>query len=329
MKRREFIVGFGAAATLPVAARAQQAASVRRIGVLMTLTKDNLEGQERLASLRQGLEALGWIEGHNIQIDARWPGDDRERLQIDAAELVNRKSDVIVSGGSRALAVLQAQTREIPIVFVAAAGSVEHGIVTNVARPSGNLTGFTTFDTFALAGKLMGVLKEMSPAISRVVLIMYRGHPSVAGYQSQLVRDAPSLGVVPTAAQPSNADELASVIDEFAREPNGGLLFPADQFNIQHRDFILARAARHRLPAIYAYRSHVAAGGLMSYGIDFSALYRPAASYVDRILKGEKPANLPVQSPIKYELTINLKTAKALGLAISPTLLARADQVVE
>ena len=147
----------------------------------------------------------------------------------------------------------------------------------------------------------------------------------MAGYLSQLVKDAPSLGVVPTAAQPSSADELAGIIDEFAREPNGGLLFPADQFNIQHRDFILARAARHRLPAIYAYRSHVAAGGLMSYGIDFSALYRPAASYVDRILKGEKPANLPVRSPIKYELTINLKTAKALGLAISPTLLARAD----
>jgi len=329
MRRREFIALAGGAAALPFAARAQQATLARRVGVLMTLTKENVEGQARLASLRHGLEALGWTENHNIRIDARWPGDDLDRLRTEAGELINSKSDVIVSGGSRALAVLQAQTRTIPIVFVAAAGSAEHGIVTNVARPTGNLTGFTTFDTFALAGKLMGTLKEMAPSIARVVLIMYRDHPSLGGYSQQLAKDALSLGVVPTVAQPSSANELERAIEAFAREPNGGLLFPADQFNIQHRDLILALAARHRLPAIYAYRSHVAAGGLMSYGIDFSALYRPAAGYVDRILKGEKPADLPVQSPTKYELTINLRTARSLGLTISPTLLALPDDAIQ
>ena len=332
MRRREFIAALGGAVTLPIEpllAAAQQPGPMRRIGVLMTLTKDNAEGQARLSSLRQGLAALGWIDGRNIRIDARWPGDDVERLRTDARELIASKPDVIVSGGSRALTVLQAQTQSIPIVFVAAAGSAEHGIVTNIARPPANLTGFTTFDTFALAGKLMGALKEMAPSIVRIILIMYRGHPSVGGYSQQLAKDAPSLGIAPSTAQPGSADELERAIVAFAREPNGGLLFPADQFNIQHRDQIIALAKQHRLPAIYAYRSHVEAGGLMSYGIDFSALYRPAASYVDRILKGEKPADLPVQSPTKYELTINLKTANALGLAMPPALIARADAVIE
>ena len=195
-------------------------------------------------------------------------------------------------------------------------------------RPSGNLTGFTTFDTFALAGKLMGTLKEMAPSITRIVLIMYRGHPSLGGYSQQLAKDALSLGVVPTAAQPSSADELERAIEAFASEPNGGLLFPADQFNIQHRDLILALAARHRLPAIYAYRSHVAAGGLMSYGIDFSALYRPAAGYVDRILKGEKPADLPVQSRPSTSSSINLKPPGRFGLTFRHTA-RRADEVIE
>jgi putative ABC transport system substrate-binding protein len=319
---------FGPTAWTTVAG-AQPVERMRQLGVLMTLTKDNVEGQARMASLVRGLEALGWVDGRNIRIDDRWASDDLNRLHTEAADLIKRNPDVIVAGGSRALLVLQQQTQAIPIVFVAAAGTTEHGIVTSAARPAGNLTGYTTFDSFALAGKLLGVLKEVAPDLKRVLLILHPAHPSLPGYRQQLATDAPSLGVVVAAANANNVAELESAIAAFAREPNGGLLLPADQFNILHRDPIIALAARHRLPAIYAYRPHVAAGGLMSYGIDFSALYRPAASYVDRILKGERPADLPVQSPTRYELTINLKTAKALGLAISPTLLARADEVIE
>jgi putative tryptophan/tyrosine transport system substrate-binding protein len=329
MRRREFIGLAGAAAAWPLDARAQLPAHLRRIGVVMTLTKDNVEGQARLNALVQGLEALGWTHGRTIHIDARWPGDDLHRLRADVADLVNLKPDVIVAGGSRALLVLQQQTDTIPIVFVAAAGTTEHGIVPNAARPAGNLTGYTTFDSFALAGKLLGGLKEVAPAVARVVLIMYRGHPSLPGYRRELDTAAKSLGVVPVTTDATSAAELESIITAFARESHGGLVMPADQFNILHRDLIIALAARHRLPAIYAYRSHVAAGGLMSYGIDFAALYGPAAGYVDRILKGEKPSDLPVQSPTKYQLTINLKTAKALDLTVPPTLLARADEVIE
>ena len=330
MRRRDIITILGGVALAwPLEGRAQQRDSARRIGVLMTLPKGNAEAQARLAALRRGLEALGWIDGRNIQIEDRWSGDDFERLRADAAELVKLKPDVIVSSGSRALIMLQQQTRAIPIVFVAAAGTTEHGIITSAARPAGNLTGYTTFDSFALAGKLLGLLKEMAPELARVALIMYQDHPSLPGYRQQLGIDAPSLGVVPTVFQPGSAAELEHAIDTFAREPNGGLLLPPDQFNIQHRDLIIAAAARHRLPAIYAYRSHATAGGLMSYSIDFVALYRSAAGYVDRILKGEKPTDLPVQSPTTYALTVNVKAAKALGLTVPPALLVRADEVIE
>jgi putative ABC transport system substrate-binding protein len=336
MRRRDFITFFGGAiaapfglAAWPAATSAQPVERMRRLGVVMTLTKNNVEGQARLASLVQGLQALGWTDGRNIRIDDRWAGDDLARLNSEAADLIRLNPDVIVAGGSRALLVLQQQTQVIPIVFVAAAGTTEHGIVTSAARPAGNLTGYTTFDSFALAGKLLGMLKEVATDLKRVLFIMYPGHPSLPGYQKQLAVDAPSLGVAITVANASNAAELERAIVAFARERNGGLVLPADQFNIMHRDLIVALAARHRLPAIYAYRPHVAAGGLMSYGIDFSALYQPAAGYVDRILKGERPADLPVQSPTRYQLTINLTTAKALGLTLSPTLLARADEVIE
>ncbi len=330
MRRLEFIALIGGAAIAwPLAAHAQQPARMRRLGVLFTLTKDNAEGQARLAAFRQGLEALGWTDGRNLHIEDRWAGDDSGRLQTYAAELVKLKPDVIMVGGSRALIALQQTTQGIPIVFVAAAGTITHGIVTNPARPAENLTGFTTFDEFSLAGKLLGTLKEMAPRVMRIALIMHRDHPSLAGYQRSLAIDAPSLGVEPIAVPASTASEIERAIDMFAREPNGGLLLPPDQFNVLHRELIIALAARHHLPAIYGYRSHVAAGGLMSYDIDFFALYRRAAGYVDRILKGEKPGDLPVQATTKFELVINLKTAKALGLDIPPTLLARADEVIE
>jgi putative ABC transport system substrate-binding protein len=330
MRRREFIVLLGGtAAGWPLTVQAQKIERVRRIGMLFTLGKDNAEGQARLAAFRQGLEALGWVVGRNLQIDDRWPGDDSERLRTYAAELVNLKPDAIMVGGSRALIALQQTTHAIPIVFVAAAGTIEHGIVTNAARPAENLTGFTTFDDFSLAGKLLGMLKEMVPGLARIALIMHRDHPSLAGYRHELATDAPSLGLQPIAIPATSAAEIERAIDTFAREPNGGLLLPVDQFNVLHRELIIALAARHRLPAIYGYRSHVAAGGLMSYGIDIYGLYQHAAGYVDRILKGEKPADLPVQAPTKYQLVINLKTAKALGLTVPPTLLARADEVIE
>jgi putative ABC transport system substrate-binding protein len=330
VKRRKFITLAGGAAVWPLTARGQQQSErIRRVGVLLTLTKDNPDGQARVGAFRQGLEALGWKVGDNIRIEERWPGEDRQALEVHATELVKLNPDAIMVGGSRALIALQQQTQNVPIVFVAAAGTVEHGIVTNAARPRGNLTGFTTYDDFALAGKLLGTLKEAFPRLARALMIMHRDHPSIRGYQSQLEAAAPRLGIQTTVALAANATEIEQGMQAFAREPNGGLVLPPDQFNILHRDLIITLANKHRLAAIYGYRSHVAAGGLLSYGTDITELNRRAASYVDRILKGERPTDLPVQSPTKYELAVNLKTAKALGVEIPGTLLARADEVIE
>ena len=325
MRRREFITLIGGAAAWPVAARAQQSDRIRRIGVLLTVASSNPEAQARMTALRHGLEALGWMENRNIQIEERWAAP----VATYAAELVSLKPDLILVGGSRAFIAVQRETQVIPIVFVAAAGTTEHGIITSVARPTGNLTGFTTLDDFSLAGKMLGILKEMAPRLVRIAIIMHPEHPSLAGYRSALATDAPSLGVQTTVVTATSAAEIQAAVAGFAGEPSGGLLLPADQFNIVHRDLIIELVARHRLPAIYGYKSHVAAGGLVSYGTDFSDLYRRAAAYVDRILKGERPANLPVQLPTKYELAINVKTAKELGLDIPTPLLARADEVIE
>ena len=330
MRRREFIALAGGAAVWPLTARGQQQSErIRRVGVLLTLTKNNPDGQARVGAFRQGLEALGWKNGENIRIEERWPGEDRQALEVHAAELVKLNPDAIMVGGSRALIALQQQTQNIPIVFVAAAGTVEHGIVTSAARPRGNLTGFTTYDDFALVGKLLGTLKEAFPRLLRALMIMHRDHPSITGYKSQLEAAAPRLGIETTVALAASATEIERRMDAFAREPNGGLVLPPDQFNILHRDLIITLADKYRLPAIYGYRSHVAAGGLLSYGTDITELNRQAASYIDRILKGERPADLPVQSPTKYELAVNLRTAKALGVEIPATLLARADEVIE
>jgi putative ABC transport system substrate-binding protein len=330
MRRRQFITLIaGSIVAWPPLSRAQQPAPIRRVGVLLALSKDNADAQARVAALRGGLEALGWKSGQNVRIDVRWSDTDDEHLRSEAAQLIARKPDVIVAAGSRVMVRLQEQTGAIPIVFIAQAGSSDHGIITNFARPAGNLTGFTTFDSTGLAGKMLGSLKEIAPGLSRTLLIMSHNHPSTVGYQRQLAEAAPRLGIVVTTIEVATAAELEHEIIAFAREPDGGLLLPADQFHIQHRDLILALATRYRLPASYAYRSHVTAGGLMSYGVDFNALYGAAASYVDRILKGDKPSDLPVQAPTRYELVINLNTAKALGLTVSPILLAQADEVIE
>jgi putative ABC transport system substrate-binding protein len=329
MKRRELITLLGGAAVaLPLGARAQPQ-PMRRIGWMVMLTSDHPEGRARMTAFREGLATLGWIEGRNLRIDYRWGADDTGRLRADAAELASLKPDAIMVGGSRPLLAALEQSRTIPIVFVATAGNVEHGLVTNVARPAGNATGFTLFDEFSLAGKLLGTLKEAAPRIARVALVMHRDHPSLAGYGRSLDTVASTLGVKWIAAPVGSAAEIERMIETFAREGNGALLVPPDQFLVQHRDLIVASATRHRLPAIYGYRPFVTAGGLVSYGVDVYDLYRRAAGYVDRILKGEKPGDLPVQSPIRYELTINLKTAKTLGLDLSPMLIARADEVIE
>jgi putative tryptophan/tyrosine transport system substrate-binding protein len=329
VKRREFITLLGgAAAAWPLAAHAQPQ-PMRRIGWMIALTSDHPEGHARMTAFREGLAALGWIEGRNLRIDYRWGAGDTDRLRAYAAELVSLKPDVIMVGGSRPLTVVLQESRTIPIVFVATAGNVEHGLITNVARPAGNATGFTLFDEFSLAGKLLGTLKEIAPRVVRVALIMQRDHPSLAGYGRSLDTDAPGLGVKPIAAPVGSTSEIERTFDTLAREPNGGLLLPPDQFLVQHRELIVASTARHHLPAVYGYRHFVTAGGLVSYGVDVDDLYRRAAGYVDRMLKGEKPADLPVQAPTKYELVVNLKTAKALGLDVPPTLLARADEVIE
>jgi putative tryptophan/tyrosine transport system substrate-binding protein len=330
MNRREFITLLGgAAASWPLAARAQQLDRMRRIGWMLALTGDHPEAQARMTAFRDGLAALGWIEGRNLQIDYRWGAGDTDRVRAYAAELVSLKPDIIMVGGSRPLTAVLHESRTIPIVFVATAGNVEHGLITNVARPAGNATGFTLFDEFSLAGKLLGTLKEIAPRVARVALIMQRDHPSLAGYGRSLDSAAPRLGVTPIVAPVGSASEIERTFETLAREPNGGLLLPPDQFLVQHRELIVASAARHHLPAVYGYRHFVTAGGLVSYGVDVDDLYRRAAGYVDRILKGEKLADLPVQAPTKYELAINLKTAKALGIDVPPTLLARADEVIE
>ena len=330
MRRREFITLLGgAAAAWPLAARGQQSERVRRIGWLITLSQDHPEGQARIVAFREGLAAAGWTEGRNLHIDYRWEAALGDRLRASAAELMKLKPDAIMVGGSRPLIAVLEETRTVPIVFVATAGNVEHGIVTNVARPSGNATGFTLFDDFTLAGKLLGTLKEIAPNLTRVALMMQRNHPSLDGYSRSLKASAIKLGVTTTATQVDSAAEIERVIGAWARDAKGGLLLPPDQFLVQHRELIIASAARHRLPAVYGYRQFVAAGGLVSYGVDVYDLYRRAAGYVDRILKGEKPADLPVQAPTKYELAVNLKTAQALGLTVPNSMHLLADEVIE
>jgi putative ABC transport system substrate-binding protein len=330
MRRRDFITLLGGAAVAwPRAARAQQAERVRRIGWLIQLSPDHPEGQARFGAFREGLAAAGWAEGRNLHIEYRWITTGADRLHTAAGELAQLNPDAIMVGGSQPLIAMLEHSRTVPIVFVATAGNVEHGIVTNVARPGGNATGYTLFDDFTLAGKLLGTLKEVAPGVTRVAISMRRNHPSLPGYKRSLDADAPKLGVSVSAFEVGNSAEIERTIQNWAREPNAGLLFPPDQFAIQHRDLIIALAARHRLPAVYGYRQFVTAGGLVSYGVDVHDLYRRAAGYVDRILKGEKPADLPVQAPTKYELAVNLKTAKALGLSVPNSMQLLADEVID
>ncbi len=327
MRRREFIGLLGGAAAWPLAARAQQGERMRRVGVLMFTTPDEPESQARIAALAQGLQEAGWSVGRNLRIDTRWSSGDIARLRADAAQLVTLGCDVLVAGVGPTTATLQQLTRTLPIVMAQGVDPVGSGFIKSMARPRGNITGFTQFE-FSLAAKWFELLKEVAPQAARVGVAREAiGQVGVAQWAVIGAAAAP-LGVELRPIDLSLGDPEGT-LSEFAREPTDGIIVVVGTFATIHRDRIVALAAQHRIPVVYPYRFFVEAGGLMSYGPNLTEGYRRTAAYVDRILKGEKPADLPVQAPTKYELAINLKTAKTLGLEIPPTLLARADEVIE
>ena len=330
MKRREFITLLGgAAAAWPLAARAQQPERVPRIGVLMASAADDPENQARMAAFLQGLAQLGWTDGRNVRIDTRWATTNADDLRRHAAELAALTPDVLVaaSGTSTVAPLLQA-TRAVPIVFVAVVDPVGAGFVASLARPGGNATGFLMFE-YGLSGKWLELLKQVAPGVTRAAVLRDAAIASGIGQFAAVQAVAPSLGVELSPVDARDVPEIERAVAAFASSGNGGLIVTPSPVANRHRDLIATLAARHRLPAVYGSRPYVAAGGLISYGPDLIEQYRRAAGYIDRILKGEKPADLPVQAPTKYELVINLKTAKALGLEIPATVLARADEVIE
>jgi putative ABC transport system substrate-binding protein len=326
MRRREFITLIGgAAAAWPLAARAQPAMPV--IGLLMNLTADDPEGQARHAAFLQELQGFGWTVGRNLRIDTRWGVVDADRIHKDAADLAALAPDVILALGTATVVALLQATRTVPIVFANVVDPVGAGLVESLAHPGGNATGFTTFE-YSNSGKWLELLKEIAPHVTRAAVIR-DPLTSGTGQFGAIQAVASSLGVELRPVDVRDAGEIERAVAAFARQPNGGLIVSASGLAQSHRTLIITLAARHRLPAVYSYPLFVTNGGLIAYGPDTIEPYRRAAGYVDRILKGEKPADLPVQAPTKYELVINLKTAKALGLTVPPSLLTRADEVIE
>jgi putative tryptophan/tyrosine transport system substrate-binding protein len=327
MKRREFITLIGAAAAgWPLAARAQQADRVRRIGVLMNV--DDADQRVSYAAFLQVLQELGWTDGHNVRIDTRWAGGSASEIRKQAAELVALAPDVIVASGTAGLGPLLENSRTVPIVFANVADPVGAGFVESMSRPGGNVTGFVQFE-YTLSGKWLELLKQIAPGVTRVAVLRDPAITSGIGQFAVIQSVAPSLGVEVGAINVRDAEEIKRAVTAFARSPNGGLILTASALAVAHRELIIALAAQYKLPAVYYRRYFVVSGGLMSYGYDVLQEYRGVAGYVDRVLKGEKPADLPVQAPNKYELAINLKTAKALGLSVPQSLLGRADEVIE
>jgi putative ABC transport system substrate-binding protein len=328
MRRREFITLLGgAAASWPLAARAQQTERVRRVGVLMSQAADDPEAQARITAFSQGLQELGWSVDRNLQIETRWATADD--LHRHAAELVALAPDVLVAAtGSTTVAPLLQATRTVPIVFVTVIDPVGAGFVASLARPGGNATGFMNYE-YGMSVKWLELLKEIAPRVTRAAVLRDPAIASGIGQFGAVQAVAPSLGVELSPVDVRDAGEIERAIAAFARESNGGLVVTASPSANTHRRPIIALAARHRLPAVYPVRFHVTAGGLIAYGVDLVDQFRRTAGYVDRILKGEKPADLPVQAPSKYETVINLKTAKALGLDLPTSVLARADEVIE
>jgi putative tryptophan/tyrosine transport system substrate-binding protein len=329
MRRRDFIVLLGGtAATWPLAARAQQTKQMQRIAVLMVMGADDPEGQARVAAFAQGLQQLGWIVGQNVQIDYRWASVNADELRKDAAELVGLKPDVILAHSSSGVASLLQTTHTVPIVFTNVADPVGAGYVDSLARPGGNATGFTVFE-YAMGGKWLELLKEIAPHVTRAAVVRDSAIAAGPAEFGAIQAVAPSLGVELRPVDIRDAGEMERAITMFAGSPNGGLIVTGSAAATIHRRLIVALAARHQLPAVYYTRYFVTGGGLISYGPDYVDQYRLAAAYVDRILKGEKPADLPVQTPTKFQTVINLKTARAQGLTVPPALLARADEVIE
>jgi ABC-type uncharacterized transport system substrate-binding protein len=328
MSRRKAFGLLGGATAWPLVARAQQGERMRRIGVLMNTPSNDSEGKARFGAFLQGLKQLGWADGHNVQIDVRWVGGaDIDRYRKVAAEVVALTPDVIVTTTTPSIAGSQQTTRTVPIVFAMAVDPVGSGFVENLARPGGNTTGFMQFE-YTLSGKWLELLKQIAPGVTRAAVLRDPTTITGIGQFAVLQAMAPPLGMDVLPINVRDSAEIERVITAFTRSANGGLVTTGGQATT-HRELILKLALQHRLPAVYPYRYYVANGGLISYGPDLLGLFRHAASYVDRILKGEKPSDLPVQAPVKYELVINLKTAKAMGLDVPASVLVRADEVIE
>jgi putative ABC transport system substrate-binding protein len=328
MKRRDFILALGGAATAwPLAAHGQTADRMRRIALMMPYAESDSESQARAVALRDSLEKLGW-SSRNLRLEFRWDVGNPERARAVAKELVASAPDLIMPSTTQMLTAVQAETRTIPIVFVNVSDPVGTGLVASLARPGGNITGFTNFE-YATGGKWLEILKEIAPTVTRVAIIANPKNPNTALYLRTIEPAAPRFGLALSVAGVNDAAGIEQAIAAAAREPDGGLLIMPDPLTTVHRELIVAAAARHRLPAAYPYRYFVPLGGLFAYGIDSTDLYRKAGAYVDRILKGANPGELPIQQPTKFELAINLKTARSLGLTVPLTLQAAADEVIE
>jgi putative ABC transport system substrate-binding protein len=328
MRRRAFITLVGSVAAWPLTGRAQPADRMRRVGLLLGTSEDEPQTKLRLAAFRQELQRLGWSEGRNVRFDYRYASGSAERAELFAKELVALQPDVIYAGTTTMTAATQRETRTIPIVFGAVSDPIGSGFVSSLAKPGGNLTGLRQYEE-GITGKWLAMLKEIAPGLTRAAFL---ANPKTTPYDYFLrtaVAAAPSLAIELVPSQVATATDIQHAIESFARVPNGGLVLPPDTTTSIHRSLIIALAARHRLPAVYAFRYFVADGGLISYGVDLLDVHRRVAYYVDRILRGDKPADLPVQAPVKYETIINLKTAKALGLNVPPGLTIRADEVIE
>ena len=329
MQRREFITLLGGATVAcPIGAWAQQPDQIRRIGMLMARDEGDSLAQADVTAFREGLRKLGWTEGREVRINYRWAAGDPDRIRSYAAELVRMAPDVIVAHSPPVLAAVQEQTHTIPIVFVQVSDPVGAGFIQSLAKPGGNATGPTEYE-FSMGGKWLELLTEIAPTTSRVAVILMAEHITNAGLFRAIEAMAPSAGVRVDRAVVREAAEVERATDELARKSNSGLIVLPSPIAWLHRELVIAQATRHRLPAIYPFRSFPVTGGLMSYGIDAPDQFRQAAGYVDRILKGAKPGNLPVEAPTKFALVINLKTARALGLTVPPTMLTRADEVIE
>jgi putative tryptophan/tyrosine transport system substrate-binding protein len=328
MRRRECLGAIGSAVVWPLAARSQQPERMRRIGALMSTAAEDPEGQARIAAFQQGLQQLGWTEGRNMRIDLRWGAGDADRNRRYAAELIALAPEVVLASGGSTVSALLQLTRTVPIVFTQTPDPVGAGYVETLAHPGGNATGFMNFE-YSMGGKLLELLKQIAPGVTRAAVLRDLAIPQGVGQWGAIQTAAPSFGVEVIPISVREAAEIERAVTAFAHSANAGMIVPGSGLAITHRNMIALLAARYRLPTVYSDRLFVTAGGLISYGADPIDPHRRAAGYIDRIFGGEKPADLPVQAPTKYELVINLKTARALGLDVPPTLLARADEVIE